>query len=137
MSGQKTKLKEKAKTGVEIWRGVEGAGGQEYAEGKWVRLEDAQKEIDKKLDNYAKQLCKQKFIKELLNERLELKQKLDKLKLWIFGLYKKADHLSHEDERQSCACILRDVFGVETEESMFGELLLTEKSQKELEGLLK
>jgi len=64
-------------------------------------------------------------------------EKEKKLKLWIFGLYKRADHLSHEDERQSCACILRDNFGVETEEGMFGELFLTEKSQKELEELLK
>jgi len=73
-----------------------------------------------------------------LLERLEDAQKeIDKLKLWIFGLYKKADHLSHEDERQSCAYILRDVFGVETEEGMFGEVFLTEKSQKELEELLK
>jgi len=94
-------LQEKAKTTEEIW-----VFHKSLTNVEWVRLEDAQKEIDK-------------------------------LKLWIFGLYKKADHLSHEDERQSCAYILRDVFGVETEEGMFGEVFLTEKSQKELEGLLK
>jgi hypothetical protein len=68
--------------------------------------------------------------------RLEDAQKeIDKLKLWVFALYKQTDHLGHEDERQSCAYLLRDYFGVETEKGMFGELFLTDKSQKELERL--
>lgn len=67
----------------------------------------------------------------------DVQQEIDKLKLWIFGLYKKADHLSHEDERQSCAYLLHNSFGVETEEGTFGGLFLTDKAQKKLEELLK
>jgi len=47
----------------------------------------------------------------------------------ILGLYRTADHLGHEDERNSCAYLLRDLFNFETEEGVFGGLFLKEKTK--------
>jgi len=69
-------LKEKAKTITEI-AGEGGFNQPEVSTVRWVRLEDAQKEIDKreKDQNDAYEQLLKLFLK-LEHERLELKQKL-------------------------------------------------------------
>jgi hypothetical protein len=52
---------------------------------------------------------------------------IQKLHERILSLYQTADHLSHEDERNSCAHILKEFFNAETEEGTFGGLFLKGK----------
>ena len=53
---------------------------------------------------------------------------MKKLEERIRALYRTTDHLSHEDERNSCAYILKEFFGAETEEGIFGGLFLKKDS---------
>lgn len=55
-------------------------------------------------------------------------QQQELLRKRIVSLYHTADHLSHEDERNSVAHILKDFFEAQTEEGVFGGLFLKEGS---------
>ena len=51
---------------------------------------------------------------------------IEELRDRILSLYDTADHLSHEDERNSCAHLLKDLFNVQIEEGIFGGAFLKE-----------